>query len=101
MEEILKQLTNSANIRLSSLNIEYSSVARNTFDNLLENASKRMVREKRTSKQDIDLAKSNFDKLIIESALGKERQIVSDRDLIRFTALNNSQKGLCPLWPIC
>lgn len=101
MNEILNNLTRGANNRLDSLNVEFSSIARETFDELLENAANRMINENRTSQNDIDLANSNIRLLIKESSKGKERQIGGDNDLIRFTALNNTRKSLCPLWPIC
>lgn len=101
MEEILKQLTRDANHRLDFLKVEFSNKGRSTFDELLENAADRMVREKRTTQEDIDLAISNINLIINASYKGRERQIGSDKDLISFMVLINSQKGLCPLWPIC
>ena len=101
MEEILRQLIQNSNQKLNSLNVEFSETMQPNFDSSLNDAAKRMVEEKRTSFTDIQEAKRSFNIYIDELAKYKENQFGSTKDIIRYTALNESRMSICPLWPIC
>ncbi len=99
-QTILNELKESSRIKLNSLNVVLSPTIQENFETILIDSVNRMERENRTSITDINLAKQNVNVLIESFAIYKEKQI-GDKDIIRYQALNESRKGLCPLWPIC
>ena len=99
-ERIFQELKESARIKLLSINTEFSTLMEPNFDLTLKSAVERMERESRTTTNDIQIAKTNLNKLIDELAKFREKQL-GGKDIIRFQAINESTKGLCPLWPIC
>ena len=99
-QAILKELKESSQIKLNSLNVVLSPTIQGYFDTVLIDSVNRMERESRISTTDVNLAKQNINILIDSLANYREKQF-GDKDIIRYQALNESRKGLCPLWPIC
>jgi hypothetical protein len=99
-QAILNELKESSRIKLNNLNVVLSSTIQGYFDTVLTDSVNRMERENRISITDINLAKQNINVLIDSLAIYREKQF-GEKDIIRYQALNESRKGLCPLWPIC
>ena len=99
-EQILRELRSYSQTVLNNLNIELSDILKADFEKLLENSVNRMVRERKTSISDINMAKEAFSTFIQKMYTFRERR-VRGKDLMRFQALNESKSSICPLWPIC
>jgi hypothetical protein len=99
-QAILNELKESSRIKLNSLNVVLSSIIQGDLNTVLNESVNRMERENRISTTDISLAKQNLNVLIDSLAKYREKQF-GDKDIIRYVALSESRKGLCPLWPIC
>jgi len=99
-QRILEELKNSSNTKLNELNVEFSSVMQNDFNEILESSVNRMERENRISQNDLEIAKRNINRYIENLAQYREKQFGA-KDIIRYKSLNESRSSLCPLWPIC
>jgi len=99
-EQILRELRNHSNSVLNSLNIELSEVLTKNFNEQLETSVSRMERERRTSTNDINVAKEAYTKFITGMYPHREKG-TGAKSIVRFQALTESKSSLCPLWPIC
>ncbi|WP_222984496.1 hypothetical protein [Flagellimonas meishanensis] len=99
-DDILRELRNHSNSIFKNLNTELSEVSARDFNEMLQASANRMTRERRTSSEDIRIAKEAYTRYINNLHLLRERR-TSGKDIIRYEALNKSRSSLCPLWPIC
>ena len=99
-QRIFQELKRSSELKLNQLNVEFSKVMEDDFNQLLESSINRMQREGRTNSSDIEIAKKNINIYLEDLANFRERQF-SGKDIIRYKSLNESKSRICPLWPIC
>ncbi len=99
-EKILRELREHSNFVFNNLNIALSEVLIRNFNKQLEDSVNRMERERRTSSEDIRIAKEAYSKFIRGMYPYREKG-TGIKDLVRYRALDESKRSLCPLWPIC
>ncbi len=99
-EQILRELKTHSNSVFNKLNIELSEVLTENFNKQLEVSVNRMERERRTSINDITIAKEAYTKFI--SGMYPHRESGTGiKSIVRLQAMTESKSSLCPLWPIC
>lgn len=99
-ERILVELRQYSNSVFNDLNIELSEILQESFEETLSSSVKRMEEDRRTSESDIKEAKLAFTRFINEMYRFREERF-DQKDLVRYTAINESKSSICPLWPIC
>lgn len=99
-EQILRELRTHSNSVFNNLNIELSEVLSKNFNKQLEASVNRMERERRTSINDINIAKDAYTKFINGMYPHREKG-TGQKAIVRYQALTESKSSLCPLWPIC
>jgi len=99
-QEIYNELKNRIFEKLGRNNIIVTSRVNVIIDRILMDSVNRMEKEKRITKEDIEIAKGSFDKLI-EYTLSNVIPLRENQDIIIYEALSLSLNKLCPLWPIC
>ena len=100
MEEIVKELQRHSTNLFDSLGVVKTNVANEDFLKIIDKSAERMVREYRTSAEDLEEAKRAFTTFIKKTSEFRETR-AGQRDLVRYQALSESKSSICPLWPIC
>jgi hypothetical protein len=83
-----------------SLGVEKTYVANENFLKIIDISAERMVREYRTSAEDLEEAKRAFSTFMRKTNEFRETR-AGRKGLILYQALSESKSSICPLWPIC
>ena len=99
-KEIFIELEDLANDLLRKNQIILTERLTANFFSSLKSASSKMVKEKRVSQKDIDLAKKRLNLLINEFSNFKHREVRGNYQ-IDMDSYSKTLRGICPLWPFC